>query len=360
MKKPLYISGISARPLDMPMREAFAIAGGAQTEAANVLVTVRLRDGTRGFGECAPFPAFNGETQKGTLVVVRRAARWLAGKNARSAGSLARMLARRLPKQGCARAGLEMAILDAWSRSDGFPLHLLFGGAGSRVASDVTVPIMGPRQAMQAASRIAAMGVSTIKIKIGRDVADDVERVEAVVAAAPKARLILDGNAGYNASDALRLLRLLRRRGIRPELFEQPVPPCDWKGLRAVGRRGRIKIAADESAASTADVLRLAERGAVQVVNIKLMKTGVFEAWEMARTAKAAGLGLMIGGLVESPLAMACAAHLAAGLGGFDYVDLDTPLFLARHPMRGVRIGPGGIYDLSKVKAGIGVAPGTA
>lgn len=357
MKAPTLIAEISAQPLDMPMRETFTIAGGTQTSAANVLVSVRLSDGTRGYGECAPFPAFNDETQKGTLSVVRRAASWLTGKDARRAGSLARMLGRRLPHRGCARAGLEMAMLDAWSRSDGFPLYTLFGGAGDRVESDVSVPIMGPRSAQRAAARISALGVSTIKIKVGRDVADDRERVAAVVSAAPKARLLLDGNAGYQTSDALRLLRLLRRRGIRPELFEQPVPPHDWQGLRDVARLGRIKVAADESAASAADVLRLAERGAAQVVNIKLMKTGIFEAWEMARVARAAGLGLMIGGLVESPLAMACAAHLAAGIGGFDYVDLDTPLFLAGHPMRGVNIGRGGVWDLSKIKAGIGVRP---
>ncbi len=100
VKTPTSIAGISARPLDMPMREAFTIAGGTQTSAANVLVSVRLCDGTRGYGECAPFPAFNGETQRGTLSVVRRAAPWLTGKDARRAGSLARMLGRRLPRRG--------------------------------------------------------------------------------------------------------------------------------------------------------------------------------------------------------------------------------------------------------------------
>jgi L-alanine-DL-glutamate epimerase-like enolase superfamily enzyme len=78
----------------------------------------------------------------------------------------------------------------------------------------------------------------------------------------------------------------------------------------------------------------------------------------LALTARAAGLGLMIGGMVETSLAMTAAAHFAAGLGGFDFVDLDTPLWLKKDPMRGVSFGRGGIYDLSGVKAGIGVKPG--
>jgi L-alanine-DL-glutamate epimerase-like enolase superfamily enzyme len=117
-------------------------------------------------------------------------------------------------------------------------------------------------------------------------------------------------------------------------------------------------VAADESAESRADILKLAKLKAAQVINIKLMKAGLLEAWDIALIARAAGLDLMIGGMVETSLAMACGAHFAAGLGGFDFVDLDTPLWLKKDPMRGVTFGRAGVYDLSRVKAGIGVRPG--
>jgi L-alanine-DL-glutamate epimerase-like enolase superfamily enzyme len=118
-------------------------------------------------------------------------------------------------------------------------------------------------------------------------------------------------------------------------------------------------VAADESAGSREAVLRLVRERAAQVVNIKLMKCGLLEAWDIAALARSAGLGLMIGGNIESSLAMTAAAHFAAGLGGFCFVDLDTPLWFSRDPMTGVRLGPGGVYDLSGVKAGIGVRPKT-
>ncbi|MFA5140415.1 MAG: dipeptide epimerase [Elusimicrobiota bacterium] len=347
------IRDIRVDPLDIPLREPFAIAKGAQSTAKNVLVTAVLSDGTRGFGECAPFPAFNGETQAGTLGRLRRARAKLLGRDA----DRLRPLAEAIDGSGCARAGLEMALLDAWCRARRMPLRLFFGGAQQRVETDVTIPVVGPAQAAVAAARIRRMGVRTLKIKVGTDVSEDAGRVSAAMRAAPRMRLILDGNCGFTPKKALRLLSGLRRRGIRVDLFEQPVAEDDLDGLRSVGRHGRVKVAADESAPSLSALRRLIRARAAQVVNLKLMKCGVFESLEMARAARASGLGLMIGGMLESRLAMTCSAHLAAGVGGFDFIDLDTPLFLARDPMRGLRLRPGGVYDLSRVSSGIGVKP---
>ncbi|MFH2204479.1 MAG: dipeptide epimerase [Elusimicrobiota bacterium] len=349
------ITRLTARLLNAPLRESFEIATGGQARAANVLVELRLADGTRGYGECAPFPDFNGETQTRTLRAVRAQAGLLTGRRAASAGALAKELAERLPRCGAARAGLEMALLDAWSRCRHFPLRVFFGGAETRLATDITIPITPSEHARRSARRHARCGINTLKIKIGRDADEDLERIAAVRDGHPRARLLLDANGGYDADGALRLLRRLSRLGIRPALFEQPVPREDLAGLRIVSRR--IPVAADESASSLRDVLRLARRKAVQVVNIKPMKCGLFESLDIARTARAAGMKLMIGGLVESRLAMTCSAHFAAGLGGFSFVDLDTPLFFTRDPMRGVPIRRGGVYDLSRVRAGIGVVP---
>ncbi len=119
----------------------------------------------------------------------------------------------------------------------------------------------------------------------------------------------------------------------------------------------KVPVAADESVSSRKDALRMARKRAASVINIKLMKCGLLEAWDIALIARAAGLGLMIGGNVESRLAMGAAAHFACGLGGFSFIDLDTPLWLAREPMRGLRMSENGVYDLEKSDSGIGVIP---
>lgn len=353
------IASVEATRLDAPMNEPFEIAGGASSAVRNVLVRVRLTDGTTGYGEGAPLSAFNDATQDQTLAAAAKAGRGLVGEDADRLRPLLERVETSIPAEGgAARAALGMALADAWGKRRRLPLRLLFGGAGSRVRSDVTVTIVPAPQAALAARRIVGLGVDTIKIKIGKDVAEDEARVRAVAGVKKGLRLILDANQGYGPRDALALLRRLRRAGVEPALFEQPAAKDDWKGLADVSRLGRVAVAADESVSSRADALKMAARRCVQVVNVKLMKSGLLEAWDIALICRAAGLGLMAGGMIETRLAMGCAAHLAAGVGGFDYIDLDTPLWLSKDPMTGpVRFGKGGWYDLSAVKAGIGVRP---
>lgn len=352
------IVSIEVLPLDAPMKEPFEIAGGASVEARNVLVRLRLADGSTGYGEGAPLATFNADTQRATLAAAKKAGQDLVGRNADQLRPLLESIERRLPAgRGAARAALGMALADAWGRRHRLPLRLLFGGSQDSVRSDVTVTILAPPRARDAARRIVALGVDTIKIKVGKDLAEDEARVRAVAGVKKGLRLILDANQGYGPREALALLRRLRRAGVKPALFEQPAAKDDWRGLAEVHRLGKIAVAADESAAGRQDVLRLARKRCVQVVNVKLMKTGLLEAWDIALICRASGIRLMMGGMIETSLAMACAAHLAAGVGGFDFIDLDTPLWLAKDPMTGVRFGRGGVYDLSRVRSGIGVQP---
>lgn len=352
------IVAVDARRVRVEMKEPFAIAGGSSAALDTVFVRLRLADGRVGHGEASPFPAFNGETAAASKTRVEKAgARWL-GRDGAAWRARLEELEESLPaRAGAARAALGVALLDAWTRRARIPLRTLFGGATDRVRSDVTVTLGDAEAARSAAARIRALGVSTVKIKVGYAPREDAARVAAVVAAHPRAALILDANQGYGPSQSLALVRLLRARGVVPVLFEQPAEADDLAGLAAFHRRSGVRVAADESLRGRADALALARAGAAQVLNLKLMKMGVLEAWDCGLIAKASGLGVMVGGMVETPLAMGAAAHLAAGLGGVEFVDLDTPLWLKRNPTRGVVFGPGGLYDLSGVRAGIGVVP---
>lgn len=349
---------MKSRVLRVAMSEPFAIAGGSSSELKTVFTTVRLRDGSTGHGEASPFPAFNGETVKKSLAQIERVGRRWHGRDAASWRTRLEEIEEALPHHGgAARAALGVALLDAWTRRANIPLRTLFGGATDRVVSDVTVTLGGVDAAYAAARRIRALGVNVIKIKVGYPAKEDAARVFAVVKAHPRAKLTLDANQGYGPSHSLELVRLLQMRGVRPILFEQPAEAEDLKGMLAFHKKSGIPVAADESLRGRADALKLARTGAAQVLNLKLMKMGVLEAWDCAMIARASGLRVMVGGMVETPLAMGAAAHLAAGLGGVDFVDLDTPLWLAENPTKGIGFGRGGVYDLSGVKAGIGVMP---
>jgi L-alanine-DL-glutamate epimerase-like enolase superfamily enzyme len=116
-----------------------------------------------------------------------------------------------------------------------------------------------------------------------------------------------------------------------------------------------VPIAADESAYSAANVAHLIAMGAINVVNIKLMKSGFVEALDIAAVCRATHTQLMIGAMIESRLATSAAAHFVAGLGGFRYIDLDTPMLLADDPFTGGYEQRGGVYDVSGVNSGLGI-----
>ncbi len=355
---PTTIRRIEAAPLTIALNEPFGIAGGAQDIANNVLVTVELADGTRGYGEAAPFPAFNGETQLAALDAVAAARPSVEGADARAWRALAAAVKTSSGMVGSARCAIETAVLDALTKHHGMPLWAFFGGATTVLETDMTITTGGVAQAEAAARAILARGIGAIKVKVGGgDVALDVARVAAIRAVAPGAPLILDGNAGFSRGDALRFVAELTERGIAPHVLEQLVVKDDHAGLLALRRLGVAPVAADESADGVAAALALCAMGAVDIVNIKLMKCGVAEALDIAAVARAAGVGLMIGGMVESILAMSMSACFAAGQGGFGIVDLDTPLFLAENPFRGGMTYAGGRLDLGGIEAGHGVVP---
>lgn len=342
------ITTLEATPLDLSLTEPFAIAGGAQAQANNVLISLRLADGTHGLGEAAPFPAVSGETQASTLAAIETLRPLVIGQDARRWRSFSDALHTIVPHAAAARCGVEMALLDALTRHYGIPLHVLFGGSSTALETDMTITAGDEAHAAASAHAIVQRGIRSIKIKtVGEDVAYDVARIQAIRQAAPDAPLIVDGNCGYTADRAFAFLRSLAAVGIQLALFEQPVPRDDWDGMARLTHAANTLIAADESARSAADVLRLSRDHAAHVINIKLMKCGVGEALRMISIAQAAGMGLMIGGMVESILAMTFSAQLAAGIGGFDFVDLDTPLFITEHPFSGGFEQHGGTLTLS-------------
>jgi L-alanine-DL-glutamate epimerase-like enolase superfamily enzyme len=358
MSTPTTIRALTVEPLDIPLHAPFGIAGGAQDIARNLLVTIELADGMRGYGEAAPFPAFNGETQDLARAAVEAARTTVEGADAREWRRIAAALRSAIGPVGSAQCAIETATLDALTRHAGVPLWAFFGGAGASLETDMTVTTGSVEQAAHAAREIIGRGIHTIKIKIGGGgVGLDVERVRAIHGAAPDAPLILDGNGGYSADYALELMALLQQNSIPIALLEQPVPRDDWEGLLQVARWAGAPVAADESLASAADALRIVQEHAAQVVNIKLMKCGITEALDIAAVARAAGLGLMIGGMVESILAMTVSACFAAGQGGFSFVDLDTPLFMAENPFDGGMLYEGGVLRLEQIAAGHGVIP---
>jgi L-Ala-D/L-Glu epimerase len=354
------IVDVRVQPLNVELLEPFGIATGAQVMARNVLVQLTLENGVCGLGEAAPFEAVSGETQQLVLQQFDEAHRLLIGRDVHEFRNISAALWEAWGSVPTAIAGVEIALFDALTRSLGISMLDWFGRSQTELRTDITITTTADvdpiAAAVRASQRAVREGFHTLKVKVGKDPLDvEHARLTAIGEAAPSARFVLDANGGYNVKQALELLTSLGPLKHRIDTFEQPVAREDWHGLIEVERTGGVRVCADESIRGFSDWAALVKHGGPSGLNIKTAKLGVVRAWDIAQSARVLGFELMIGGMVETELAMSCSACLAAGLGGFSHVDLDTPLFMHKRPLVGGYAQHGAVLNLSNLGLGHGV-----
>ncbi|GAB4845248.1 hypothetical protein Ancab_038658 [Ancistrocladus abbreviatus] len=348
------------RPLNVPLVAPFTIATSSLEKVENVAIRIELRNGCVGWGEAPILPSVTAEDQPTALAKAGEACDFLRRSPAMTLGSMLWEINGLLPGHQFAsvRAGVEMALIDAVANSIRVPLWRLFGGVVNAITTDITIPIVSAHDAVILASKYRKQGFKTLKLKVGKNLTADIQVLQAIQVAYPGCQFILDANEGYTPDEALEVLQKLHEGGITPVLFEQPVRRDDWEGLGHVSHVARNKygvpVAADESCRCVGDANKIARDNLADVINIKLAKSGVLGALEIIEVARDSGLNLMIGGMVETRLAMGFAGHLAAGMGCFKFVDLDTPLLLAEDPVfEGYEVF-GAVYKFSNTRRGHG------
>jgi L-alanine-DL-glutamate epimerase-like enolase superfamily enzyme len=189
-----------------------------------------------------------------------------------------------------------------------------------------------------------------LKLKVGTDAASDVARVRAVREAAPDARIRVDANQGWTPDEAITVIRALEDAGLDVEFVEQPVERYDVDGLARVTAAVDTPVMADESVFAPRDLAAVIERRAADLVNVKLAKCGgLGVARALLETARAAGMGTIVGSMMEGPIGVGAAASLVAAVGTSHVSDLDAAWWAAASPVSG-----GATYD-----AGVIVLPGT-
>jgi L-alanine-DL-glutamate epimerase-like enolase superfamily enzyme len=334
--------------VSLPLADRFAIARGTTETATNVVVRISDGDGT-GVGAAAP-AEYYGETPESVETVLPdllSAVEAVGDPHAQQ--TIERRLRGRAPDEAAARAAVSAAVHDLAARSEGEPLYRRWGhDTGSAPPTSYTIGIDEPARMAEKAAEARAAGYPVLKVKVGTG--DDRGRIEAVREAAPEARLRVDANGAWEASEAVGNSRWLADYGV--EFVEQPVPAGDRSGLGRVTEEGALPVAADESCVTAADVPGVAD--AVDIVVVKLMKCGGLRpAARQIAAAQAHGLEVMLGCMVESNAAIAPACHLAPLV---TYADLDGALLLAEDPYEGVPV-TGGRIDLGAVDAGTGARP---
>lgn len=301
---------LSIRRESWPVAGEFRISRGSVTSVDVVVAEIR-EGGVLGRGEARPYPRLGESLEQ----VMRRVE---AARPDIEAGMQRGDLLDALPP-GAARNAIDCALWDLEARLRGEPAWRLAGvGRPGPLTTAFTLSLSDPK-AMGAAAEVQAKR-PLLKLKL--DGGEDLERVRAVRAAAPNARIIVDANEAWTVSRYLALTPELARLGV--EIIEQPLPEGRDGPLAELPRP--VKVCADESCHDRASLDRLV--GLYDMVNIKLDKAGgLTEAFALRRAAEAAGFGIMVGMMVATSLAVAPAVLVAQGAA---CVDLDGPLLLAK------------------------------
>lgn len=338
------IRSIETIPVSVPLTKPFKTALRTVTTAYAIYVKVTCEDGRTGWGEAPPTHVITGDSLGSiTYAIEDVITPLLIGKDVRNREEIFRLLKRSIVRNTSAKAAVDMAIHDLLGQLAGLPLYQLLGGFKSEIETDFTVSVNGAAEMADDAERYIADGFNVLKVKVGiGDIRDDIERIRAIrerVGSAPKIRL--DANQGWKPKEAVLAIGKMEDAGLDIELIEQPVLADDIEGLLYVTKHTLTPIMADESVFSPKDALRVLERRAADLLNIKLMKSGgIHEALKINALAETYGVECMVGSMIETKLGITAAAHLAASQPNITRYDFDAPLMLAKDSVAG-----GIVYD---------------
>lgn len=333
------ITDIEFGTLRVPLKTPFKTALRTVDKIEDIVVMIRTDTGHTGYGEAPATAVITGDTH-GSIVEAIRHYIWprVVGQEVANINRLTQLIQGAMEKNSSAKAAVEIAIYDLWGQLYDAPLYRLLGGGDPLITTDITISVDYIDKMVADSISAVQRGFESLKIKVGKDIGVDIERVKAVYNAVEgRALLRLDANQGWTAKQAVFALQTLEDAGVHLELVEQPVKAQDLDGLKYVTERVHTPIMADESVFGPTEVIELIRMRAADIINIKLMKTGgISNAIRIADIASMYGVECMIGCMLETGISVAAAVHVAiAKSDAITKIDLDGPSLCAFNPIDG-------------------------
>lgn len=336
------ITAIELGMLRVPLKTPFKTALRTVETVEDVVVLIRTDTGHTGYGEAPATAVITGDTHGSIIEAIRHfIAPRLIGQDVVNLNRLCGLVQTAMERNTSAKAAVEIALYDLWAQLHGAPLYQMLGGGDPVITTDITISVDYIDKMVADSLSAIDRGFESLKIKVGKDIGLDIERVKAIHAAVEgRALLRLDANQGWTAKQAVHAMRTLEEAGVVLELLEQPVKAADISGLKYVTDRVNTPVMADESVFSPSQVMDLIQQRAADIINIKLMKTGgLSNAIRIADIAGIYGVPCMIGCMIESSISVAAAVHLAVAKSDvITKVDLDGPSLGQFDPVSGACI----------------------
>lgn len=331
----------------VPLKKPFKTALRTVTAIDNVIVKVIADSGQIGYGEAAPTAVITGDTAGSIRWAVEQViAPVLIGAELENLEEIMLRLERCIVKNSSAKAAVDIAIYDLYGQLYQIPLYKLWGGFRKALVTDLTISVNTPEQMAKDSLEAVRCGYEVLKIKVGKDPALDLRRLQAIRAAVGyDVKLRIDANQGWKPKEAVVIIQQMEDEGLQIELVEQPVVAHDLEGLKFVTDRVITPVMADESVFSPLDAVKLLQTRAADLINLKLMKTGgVHNALKICALAEIYGVECMVGCMMETKVSVTAAVHLAAAKSIITRVDLDSPVLCSTDPVVG-----GAVFDKSKI-----------
>ncbi len=349
------ITDIQLGMLRVPLKTPFKTALRTVEMVEDVVVLIHTDSDHIGYGEAPATAPITGDTLGSIIAAIDCFIKpRLIGEDIANLNRITGLIQGTMERNTSAKAAVEIAVYDLWAQLYGTPLYQMLGGGDPVITTDITISVDYIDKMVADSMSAIDRGFESLKIKVGKDIGLDIERVKAIHAAVEgRALLRLDANQGWTAKQAVYAMHTLEEAGVVLELLEQPVKASDIDGLKYVTERVNTPVMADESVFAPAQVFDLIQRRAADIINIKLMKTGgLSNAIRIADIAALYGMQCMIGCMIESSISVAAAVHLAVAKADIiTKVDLDGPSLGLFNPVEG-----GVLFNESEIS--ISDAPG--
>ncbi|HEY5691988.1 MAG TPA: dipeptide epimerase [Cyclobacteriaceae bacterium] len=334
----------------------YTIAYKTTDEVHSGFVEIVLEDGTTGIGAGNPSDYVTGETLDACMnALAEKNIQFLIGKDIREINQLTYEIWEKLPKNPAARAALDIAVHDAFTKQLGIPLVKYLGQKIKSMPTSNTIGIMNVEETLKEAEDYGKRGFSVLKVKLGIDLEEDIERmVKLREKFGGRFTIRIDANQGYNAEKTIEFYN--RTKHLNIELIEQPLKAKAIDEMKRLPEEIRQVIAADESLISPKDAIELIKPPrASGIFNIKLMKCGgVSQALKIADIAALEGVDLFWGCNEESIVSITAGLHAAFACANTKYIDLDGSLDLGMDVVKGGFILKDGVMYCND-KPGLGV-----